>query len=90
MGALLSWFTDSPAGFGRESGGGGAKALGDVGAAIVVRREGESLDALGGSVVDRLLGSHELSEIGQMASSVTEGNGVESVLEKMMLCSEEH
>lgn len=88
MGALLSWFTDSPAGFGRESGG-GAKALGDVGAAIVVRREGESIDALE-SVVDRLLGSHELSEIGQMASSVTEGNGVESVLEKMMLCSEEH
>ena len=68
---------------------GGAKALGDVGAAIVVRREGESIDALE-SVVDRLLGSHELSEIGQMASSVTEGNGVESVLEKMMLCSEEH
>lgn len=67
----------------------GAKALGDIGAAILVWREGESIEALG-SVIDRIFGSHELSRIGQMASSVTEGTGVELVLEKMMLCSEEH
>ena len=65
---------------------GGAKALGQAGAALVVYQDDDISDTLPG-LVNKLLVSGESLDIGKMAAAITDGRGASLVVAAMLECA---